>query len=322
MELIYNLSFFLAFLVIVWGIVGIIHPQLYNKLLKKHANRKTIILLTVALFLSFSVLGALFEPASIKQERAEQERNAQLVAEQESQVQQQEPIVQEENVPEVERVDPRYYWHEVIRVIDGDTVVARVDGNEESIRIIGIDAPESTSNTECYGKESTAKAKEFLNSKWVQLESDESQDNRDKYGRLLRYVWFDNGTDFGRRLTEEGYAYEYTYKVAYQKQQQYKETQEAAKQQSHGLWAKDTCAGQKQKPKPKAQTSTQKPAAQQPKPTYTAPKPQSNSGGVVKKSKTGICHAPGTTYYSRTKYFTPYNSLQACLNSGGRLPKR
>ena len=42
----------------------------------------------------------------------------------------------------------------------------------------------------------------------------------------------------------------------------------------------------------------------------------------VKKSTTGICHAPGTTYYAQTKNFTPYKTLDDCLKSGGRLPKR
>ena len=41
---------------------------------------------------------------------------------------------------------------------------------------------------------------------------------------------------------------------------------------------------------------------------------------VIKKSTTGICHAPGTTYYDRTLNFTPFDTLQACLDSGGRLP--
>jgi len=44
------------------------------------------------------------------------------------------------------------------------------------------------------------------------------------------------------------------------------------------------------------------------------------SGPEVKKSTTGICHEIGTKYYDQTIYFTPYNSLQDCLNSGGRLP--
>ncbi len=52
-----------------------------------------------------------------------------------------------------------------------------------------------------------------------------------------------------------------------------------------------------------------------------APASQS-SGGVTKLSRTGICHAPGTTYYNQTKNFTSYNTLQDCLNAGGRMPKR
>lgn len=42
----------------------------------------------------------------------------------------------------------------------------------------------------------------------------------------------------------------------------------------------------------------------------------------VKMSKTGICHAKGSTYYAQTKSFTPYKTLQECLNAGGRMPKR
>jgi hypothetical protein len=43
---------------------------------------------------------------------------------------------------------------------------------------------------------------------------------------------------------------------------------------------------------------------------------------VVKKSKTNICHAPGTKYYKQTKYYKAFKTLQECLDSGGRLPKR
>ena len=41
----------------------------------------------------------------------------------------------------------------------------------------------------------------------------------------------------------------------------------------------------------------------------------------VKKSNSGICHAEDSRWYSRTKNFTPYDTLDACLKSGGRLPK-
>ncbi len=43
---------------------------------------------------------------------------------------------------------------------------------------------------------------------------------------------------------------------------------------------------------------------------------------TVKKSKNGICHAAGSTYYARTKHYTPFPSMSACLESGGRRPKR
>jgi hypothetical protein len=42
----------------------------------------------------------------------------------------------------------------------------------------------------------------------------------------------------------------------------------------------------------------------------------------VKMSKSGICHAPGSTYYDRTKHFVSFANLDACLKAGGRLPKR
>ncbi len=42
----------------------------------------------------------------------------------------------------------------------------------------------------------------------------------------------------------------------------------------------------------------------------------------VKKSKTGICHKAGTRYYDQTKYFKNFSSIEDCIKSGGRLPKR
>ena len=43
---------------------------------------------------------------------------------------------------------------------------------------------------------------------------------------------------------------------------------------------------------------------------------------IVKKSRSNICHAPGTTYYKKTKYYKSYKTLKECLKSGGRMPKR
>ena len=42
----------------------------------------------------------------------------------------------------------------------------------------------------------------------------------------------------------------------------------------------------------------------------------------VKKSKTNICHKKGSKYYDQTKHFSVYNTIKACIESGGRLPKK
>jgi hypothetical protein len=47
-----------------------------------------------------------------------------------------------------------------------------------------------------------------------------------------------------------------------------------------------------------------------------------NEEPPVKMSKSGICHAQGTTYYSKTKNYTAFNTLEECLRAGGRKPKR
>ena len=43
---------------------------------------------------------------------------------------------------------------------------------------------------------------------------------------------------------------------------------------------------------------------------------------LVKKSKNGICHKAGTRYYDQTKHFKNFSSIEDCIKSGGRLPKR
>lgn len=57
-------------------------------------------------------------------------------------------------------------------------------------------------------------------------------------------------------------------------------------------------------------------------PRYAVPPDERARSGIVKKSQGGICHAPGTTYYARTFNFTSFKTLEACLESGGRLPMR
>lgn len=137
--------------------------------------------------------------------------------------------------------------YEVQRVIDGDTIAVSIDGKEEKLRLIGIDTPETVDPrkpVQCFGREASDKAKEILSDKMVRLESDSTQSNRDKYQRLLRYVFLEDGTFFNKLMIEEGYAHEYTYQSnPYKYQAEFMEAEKQARENNRGLWSPDTCNG-------------------------------------------------------------------------------
>jgi len=135
----------------------------------------------------------------------------------------------------------------LVKVIDGDTIAVSINGKNEVVRVIGIDTPEivdSRKTVECFGKEATEMAKViFEDNKTVLLESDPTQGDRDKYQRLLRYVWIDDGKiDFGKFMIDGGYASEYTYNLPYKYQNEYKQAELEARVGKKGLWADDACA--------------------------------------------------------------------------------
>jgi hypothetical protein len=87
----------------------------------------------------------------------------------------------------------------VDHVADGDTIQVAIRGREEDVRFIGIDTPEVYGGVECGGREASASMKRMLKpGDRVRLVRDRSQDNRDYYGRLLRYVEL-RGRDLGRK---------------------------------------------------------------------------------------------------------------------------
>jgi len=67
------------------------------------------------------------------------------------------------------------------------------------------------SPVECFGREASAQAKQLLDGQAVSIEADPSQDTRDRYGRLLAYIWLADGQLANFELVADGYAYEYTY---------------------------------------------------------------------------------------------------------------
>lgn len=90
---------------------------------------------------------------------------------------------------------------DLVHVIDGDTIIVDINGTEEHIRIIGIDAPEEG---DCGAKEATDALTLLLRGAELSLLQSSVGDDRDKYGRLLRYIYADE-EDVGRKLLIGGY---------------------------------------------------------------------------------------------------------------------
>jgi micrococcal nuclease len=95
----------------------------------------------------------------------------------------------------------------VIDTVDGDTIVVRLaDGRTETVRVLGVDTPETKDPrkpVQCYGPEASAYTRDRLQGRRVTLERD--VELRDKYGRLLAYVYVD-GERLGDELLRRGYA--------------------------------------------------------------------------------------------------------------------
>ncbi|OGF41055.1 hypothetical protein A2477_02330 [Candidatus Falkowbacteria bacterium RIFOXYC2_FULL_47_12] len=133
----------------------------------------------------------------------------------------------------------------VTRVVDGDTIDVSIDGQVERVRLIGINTPETVDPrkpVECFGKEAGDKMKELLVGKKVSLAADETQSDKDIDGRLLRYVWREDGLFVNKEMVKQGYAYEYTHKTPYQYQSDFKLMQRYAQAVALGFWADGACA--------------------------------------------------------------------------------
>lgn len=134
----------------------------------------------------------------------------------------------------------------VVAIVDGDTIKVSIDGKVETLRLIGIDTPETKDPrkpVQCFGKDASAKAAELLSGHQVRLEGDPTQGDRDKYGRLLRYLWREDGLFFNEWMLRNGYAHEYTYDLPYMHQARFNAAERYASENNLGLWNQAACAG-------------------------------------------------------------------------------
>jgi micrococcal nuclease len=139
----------------------------------------------------------------------------------------------------------------VVRVIDGDTIEARIDGGNEieKIRLLGINTPESVDPrrpVQCFGKEASKFAKQLMEGKRITLKEDVQADDRDKYGRLLRNILLEDGTDVNALLIKEGYAYAYvSFPLNKDRKAEMRRLEQEARTAKRGLWSPETCDGMK-----------------------------------------------------------------------------
>lgn len=133
------------------------------------------------------------------------------------------------------------------KAIDGDTIEVDDRGTKHTVRLIGINTPETVDPrkpVQCFGHEASQKTKELTAGGIARLEVDPLVGDTDKYGRWLRYVYLPDGSMLNARLVVEGYAYEYTYQSQpYTHQAEFKAAAKAAREQGLGLWSDATCAG-------------------------------------------------------------------------------
>jgi micrococcal nuclease len=129
---------------------------------------------------------------------------------------------------------------QVLSVTDGDTIRVSIDGRSVAIRYIGIDTPETVdprTSVECFGREATAFNRQLVEGTFVELEKDVSE--LDRFGRTLRYVWIERGSQtvmVNEELVRNGYATSSTYPPDVKYQERFHGLEAAARTGGIGLW--------------------------------------------------------------------------------------
>ena len=142
----------------------------------------------------------------------------------------------------------------VARVSDGDTVRLRVrDGHEERVRLIGIDTPETHESAklerdvqrsgqdratiQALGREAAAATRRLL-PMGTRVEVEQDVRPRDRYGRLLAYLWLTDGRMANVEIMREGYAQVLTVPPNVRYERLLRECQREAREKGRGLWAR------------------------------------------------------------------------------------
>jgi micrococcal nuclease len=129
--------------------------------------------------------------------------------------------------------------YRVMEVVDGDTITVLMDGKNEKVRYIGVDTPEThkpNSPVQCFGEAASAFNRELLGKNAVRLEADPTNSNRDRYDRLLRYVYLPDGRLVNKEIISQGYGFAYV-SFPFTKLEEFRAAEVEARDNNRGLWA-------------------------------------------------------------------------------------
>lgn len=211
---------------------------------------------------------------------------------------------------------------EFIRIVDGDTIKIKYKGNEESIRLLLIDTPETSHpkmGVQPFGPEAKEYARTFFGSgEKVYLEFDVAGENRDKYGRLLAYAWVGNKM-YNYEVIKEGLArVAYVYAPNTRHVDAFYEAQKEAQAKALNIWSVEDYATN-------SGFKTEKIQSEEPKEEEITT--STNNGdcdikGNISSSGEKIYHVPSGQFYERTNEEEMFCSTQEAENAGYRASLR
>lgn len=126
----------------------------------------------------------------------------------------------------------------VTSIEDGDTITVDMNGTLERVRFIGVDTPETQdprTAVQCFGKVASEFTRSMIGQGPVRLEADPTNTNRDRYNRLLRYVYLPDGRLVNAEIIKQGYGFAYTL-FPFEKMEEFRSYERQAREQNLGLW--------------------------------------------------------------------------------------
>ena len=134
-------------------------------------------------------------------------------------------------------------WFEVVRVIDGDTLVVSPNPFPQSssgdrVRLLGVDTPESVhpnKPVERFGRDAAAFTRRLCQGRRVRLEF-EAGNAQDRYSRTVAYVFLEDDTLVNAEIIRQGYGYAYT-RYPFARMEEFRALEAEARAARRGLWA-------------------------------------------------------------------------------------